>query len=49
MVFKINGVETCHVIDRQKGKAAAKGVITLQIHPGPPKKVQYKNLRIKQL
>jgi alpha-galactosidase len=49
MVFKINGVEMCHVIDRQKGKSAAKGVITLQIHPGPPMKVQYKNIRIKNL
>ena len=49
MVFTINGVEMCHVIDKQEGKAAAKGCITLQIHPGPPMKVQFKNIRIKQL
>ncbi len=49
MVFTINGVETCHVIDKQQGKSAARGCITLQIHPGPPMKVQFKNIRIKQL
>ena len=35
------------VIDREKGKAAATGMITLQLHPGPPMKVQFKNIRIK--
>jgi hypothetical protein len=49
IVFTINGVEMCRVIDKQKGKAAAKGCITLQIHPGPPMKVQFKNIRIKNL
>jgi hypothetical protein len=49
IIFTINGAVTCHVIDRQKGKAAASGVITLQLHPGPPMKVQFKNIRIKNL
>ena len=49
MVLKINGVTTSHVVDREKGKAAASGLITLQIHPGPPMKVQFRNLRIKIL
>jgi hypothetical protein len=49
IVFTINGVEMCRVIDKQKGKAAAKGCITLQIHPGPAMKVQFKNIRIKNL
>ena len=44
----INNVLVCHVIDNQKGKAAAKGIIGLQIHPGPPMKVQFKDIRIKQ-
>jgi alpha-galactosidase len=49
LVFKINGAVMCHVIDRQQGKAAASGAITLQIHPGPPMKVQFKNIRIKNI
>lgn len=49
ITLKINGVVTSRVVDREKGKAAAAGLITLQVHPGPPMKVQFKNLRIKQL
>ena len=49
IVLKINGVVMSHVIDREKGKAAAEGLITLQLHPGSPMKVQFKNLRIKYL
>jgi hypothetical protein len=47
IILKINGAVTSQVIDRQKGKAAADGLITLQLHPGPPMKVQFKNVRIK--
>jgi hypothetical protein len=49
IVLKINGIVASHVIDREKDKAAADGLITLQLHPGPPMKVQFKNLRIKIL
>jgi hypothetical protein len=49
IILKINGVVMSHTIDREKGKAAAEGVISLQVHPGPPMKVQFKNLRIKNL
>lgn len=44
----INGKKTAHAVDRQNGKAAAKGWIGLQMHPGPPMKVQFRNLRIKE-
>jgi hypothetical protein len=47
ILLKINGVVTSHVIDREKGKAATNGLITLQLHPGTPMKVQFKSLRIK--
>ena len=40
IILKVNGVVMSHVIDREKGKAAAEGLITLQLHPGPPMKVQ---------
>jgi hypothetical protein len=49
IVLQVNGVVMSHVIDREKGKAAADGVITLQLHPGRPMKVQFKNIRIKYL
>ena len=49
IILKINGAVTSHVIDREKGKAAASGVITLQLHPGHPMKVQFKDIRIKNL
>ena len=39
----------CQAIDRQEGLAAKDGVIALQMHPGPPMKVQFRNLRIKLL
>ncbi len=47
IVYKIHGTVMTQVIDREKGKAAAAGVITLQLHPGKPMKVQFKNIRIK--
>jgi hypothetical protein len=49
VILKINDAVTSHVIDRERGKAAAEGLITLQLHPGPPMKVQFKNIRIKTL
>ena len=39
----------CQVTDQQAGLAAKDGVIALQMHPGPPMKVQFKNIRIKLL
>ncbi|MGZ8899818.1 MAG: 3-keto-disaccharide hydrolase, partial [Limisphaerales bacterium] len=44
----INGVRMSHAVDRQKNQAAAKGRIGLQMHPGPPMKVQFRNLRLKE-
>ncbi|MCE5269573.1 MAG: DUF1080 domain-containing protein [Planctomycetaceae bacterium] len=47
ITIKINGTVMTQVIDREKGKAAASGLISLQVHPGPPMKVQFKDIRIK--
>ena len=49
ITLTINGQLMAEAIDRQEGQAAASGVIALQMHPGPPMKVQFKNLRIKLL
>jgi len=46
IILKINGVVMTHTIDRERRKASAEGIIALQLHPGPPMKVQFKNIRI---
>ena len=47
ITLEINGVVMCQATDHQAGLAAREGVIALQMHPGPPMKVQFRNLRIK--
>ncbi|MEN6449351.1 MAG: DUF1080 domain-containing protein [Thermoguttaceae bacterium] len=49
ITIKINDTLMTQVIDQEKGKAAAAGLISLQVHPGPPMKVQFKEIRIKRL
>lgn len=45
----INGTLMCQISDHRVSEAARHGVIALQMHPGPPMKIQFKNLRIKTL
>jgi hypothetical protein len=45
----INGTLMAEVIDNQKDKAAASGVLALQVHQGPPMTIQFKDLRLKEL
>jgi HEAT repeat protein len=45
----VNGMRTCVLTDHRPDMMPAKGVITLQMHSGPPMKIQYRNLRIKEL
>ncbi len=46
----INGVPTVDVTDeREGGKAAASGILALQLHAGDPMAVQFKHIRIKTL
>ena len=45
----INGKLTVDVTDEQESKAAKSGILALQLHAGPPMKVQFKNVRIKKL
>jgi hypothetical protein len=47
LTLEINGVVMCQASDHQSGLAARDGVIALQMHPGPPMKVQFRHLRIK--
>lgn len=47
IALRINGQLMCEVEDHDKKMACHDGVIALQMHPGPPMKVQFKDLRIK--
>ena len=45
----INNRMTVQVIDEDKTHAAKSGILALQLHAGPPMKVQFKDIRIKSL
>jgi len=45
----INGKLTVDVTDDQGAKAARSGILALQLHAGPPMKIQFKDIRIKSL
>jgi hypothetical protein len=45
----INGVLMSEVVDNDAVNGKSKGLLGVQVHVGPPMKVQYRNLRLKQL
>ena len=49
ITLKINDVLMTQVTDHQAGVAARDGIIALQMHPGPPMRIEFRNLRIKML
>ena len=48
LIHKINGNTTSEVIDHSD-KAVNSGIMALQLHAGPPMKVEFRNMRIKKL
>lgn len=44
----VNGVLMCQITDNDAKTAAKSGIIALQMHPGPPMKVQFKNIMLKE-
>lgn len=46
---RINGVLTSVVADEDKAQRRAKGILALQLHAGPPMKVQFRNIKLKKL
>jgi len=48
ITLKINGELMCEVDDRHE-QAAKKGFIAFQMHPGPPMKAEFKDIKIKIL
>ena len=49
ITLSVNGRVMCQITDHHATQAAARGIIALQMHPGPPMKIQFKNIRIKNL
>ncbi len=49
LTARINGKVTSQVTDRQIGEFELKGLLALQIHSGPPMKVQFKDIQLKRL
>ena len=48
LVHYLNGVQTVEAVDNDPKGSAAKGILALQIHAGPPMVVEFKNIRLKQ-
>jgi len=48
MILKVNGAVFAHVIDREKRDVPDEGLIALQLHRGPPMKVQFKSICIQR-
>ena len=49
LVHKVNGKVTIDVTDNQPDKQVSKGILALQLHAGPPMKVQFKDILLKVL
>ena len=49
MVHRINGTTTCELVDKDLENRRASGLLALQLHAGPPMKVQFRNIRWKKL
>ena len=49
LTHKINGKETAVITDEDPKNAESKGILALQVHAGPPMKVQFKSIRLKPL
>ncbi|MDN5200348.1 DUF1080 domain-containing protein [Fulvivirgaceae bacterium BMA10] len=48
MIHMINGHVMSIVIDDDQNNRAMKGLIGVQVHVGPPMKVEYRNIRLKE-
>ncbi len=42
----LNGVKMCDIVDHSVSAESRQGFIGLQMHPGPPMKVQFKNIEL---
>ena len=44
----INGRLMSETVDEEAGKRATQGILALQVHAGPPMKVEFRNIRLKR-
>lgn len=49
LVHKLNGKTTIEITDHQQEARALTGTLALQVHVGPPMKVQFRNIRLRKL
>ena len=49
LVTKINGNITSEVVDEDKSAFVKRGLIGFQLHVGPPMKIEFKNVELKQI
>ncbi len=49
LTIYLNDVKMCQFTDNDAKTAMSSGVIALQMHPGPPMKIQFKNIVLKAL
>lgn len=45
----VNDVLMCQFMDNDSSQSASSGIIALQMHPGPPMKIQFRNIVLKEL
>jgi hypothetical protein len=48
ITLALNGTVMCEITDHRVTPRTAAGVIGLQMHPGPPMKAQFRNIRLKR-
>ena len=48
LVQILNGKTTIDLLDNQKEKRALSGLLALQLHAGPPMRVQFRNIRLRE-
>lgn len=49
LIQQLNGKTTVDVTDDQTDKASPSGLLALQLHAGPPMKIQFKDIRLRRL
>ncbi len=49
VVYELNGVRSCELVDREPERFAPRGLIAVQLHAGPPMRVAFTDVRIREL
>lgn len=49
LIHQVNGYQTIELIDNDLKASAREGILALQIHAGPPMRVEFKELKLKRL